>query len=378
MDTLTVPHTKAERTMAINRMRETYQNADRVLTFVQDFEDVDKDMKPLEFFVRLACCSWMRRLWTLQEGVFAKRLYFWFKGGPVSFEEMSENYDTDCRNYANVGSKLVGTLQSWRALASDWEKDGIALSEADKFPALQTALQYRATSRQKDEAVCVATLLGYDVLPFLTLDSSAARMKEFWLRLKDVPTGVLWMAGNKLSDRGLRWAPSTLLNTLHRTHFYGGEPLRLGRVEEEGLRLSTFGFRLYQTHIPLEKSFYFMDQTDGAYYGASSDSWLTNDTDPCELLRYALLLKRSPDRIAAKPQRSNRVVKVSITRQEKGDAIYTRLEEIVTLWRVTQGLWEERTKQKQSEKERSREKERGRTRFAVGERLAVDQVWVVG
>ena len=76
MDTLTVPHTKAERTIAINRMRETYQNTDRVLTFVQDFEDVDKGMKPLEFFVRLACCSWMRRLWTLQEGVLAKKLYF--------------------------------------------------------------------------------------------------------------------------------------------------------------------------------------------------------------------------------------------------------------------------------------------------------------
>lgn len=253
MDTLTVPHTKAERTIAINRMRETYQNADRVLTFVQEFEDVDKDMKPLEFFVRLACCSWMRRLWTLQEGVLAKKLYFWFKGGPVSFEEMSANYDTDWRKYANVGSSLVPTLQSWRALASYWEqggKPGIALSEAEKFPALQTALQYRATSRQKDEAVCVATLLGYDVLPFLKLDSSAARMKEFWLRLKDVPTGILWMAGNRLSGEGLRWAPSTLLNTLHRTHFYGGKPLRLGRVEEDGLRLYFWFAFVPDSHTP--------------------------------------------------------------------------------------------------------------------------------
>ena len=294
---------------------------------------------------------------------------------------MSENYDTDWRNYANVGSSLVRTLQSWRALASYWEqagKPGITLSEAEKFPALQTALQYRATSRQKDEAVCVATLLGYDVLPFLALDSSAARMKEFWLRLKDFPTGILWMAGDRLSGGGLRWAPSTLLNTLHKNHFYGGKPLRLGRVEVDGLRLSTFGFRLYQTHMPLEKSFYFMDQTDGTYYGVSSDSWLTNDTGPCELLRYALLLQRSLDRVAAKPRRSYRVVKVSISRHEKGDAIYTRFEETATLWRVTQGLWEERTKQKQSEKERSRESERGRTRFAVGERLAVDKVWVVG
>ena len=70
--------------MALERMAATYENADKVL--VLDFtlekaplpgEEIGKDTME-ECLLRILAAPWMRRMWTFQEGLLAKRLLFNF------------------------------------------------------------------------------------------------------------------------------------------------------------------------------------------------------------------------------------------------------------------------------------------------------------
>lgn len=89
----------------------------------------------------------------MQEGVLAKALHFWFKGGALSFEELQERFQKNSDYSAGVGTRLLRHLKAWRFLYTHWESDGVTLETQHEFSTLQSALQYRATSKRKDEAI---------------------------------------------------------------------------------------------------------------------------------------------------------------------------------------------------------------------------------
>jgi len=60
-------------------MRRTYESARKVLVLDSELEVASIDTSPEELLMRISCCGWMRRLWTLQEGALAKELFFQFK-----------------------------------------------------------------------------------------------------------------------------------------------------------------------------------------------------------------------------------------------------------------------------------------------------------
>lgn len=374
MDTLAVPHTQKERKMAIIRMRKTYEEAHRVLVVVRDFQDISNDVSPLEFFLRLFCCKWMRRLWTFQEGVMARKLYIWLKGGPVSFDAMIETWKQDSRSFFQPGYKLGKELTDWRALGKDWEVNG-ALSPISKFPFVQRAVQYRTTTRQQDEAICMATVFNFDLKPLLQLDTAEDRMRRFWLSMRDAPAGILWMKGPRLVDDGFRWAPSTLLNAGSFTHFYGGNPLKLGHIESSGLRLLSPGLLLMPTSVPLQDNYYIKSKSTGAYYYVFSDG---PPLMPVSTLfsRYAIMLQVSLEIIRKRQIRTYCAVKVSVQRTE-GQEIHARFEAFVIIAPAWEHNFPERDRQRESDKEMERERDRGVTRYAMAEELGTEHSWIV-
>lgn len=81
MDTLCIPvGTEHEdlRTVAIDRMAETYRRADKVLVLDNSLQYCGGDISRVEMGMRLRYSPWMTRVWTLQEGRLGRELHFRF------------------------------------------------------------------------------------------------------------------------------------------------------------------------------------------------------------------------------------------------------------------------------------------------------------
>jgi hypothetical protein len=111
MDTLCVSWKNDEqnrRRKAIGRMRETYENATDVLVVSNDFTNTLSDIVPVEVLLRIACSVWMRRLWTLQEGVLAQRLHFQFSNRALNFTALKASMtERTCSSFDPVKSEAL-------------------------------------------------------------------------------------------------------------------------------------------------------------------------------------------------------------------------------------------------------------------------------
>lgn len=69
-------------------MRKTYLEAAHVLVLDSSLQCYDRRLTTvLEVLVGISNTGWMQRLWTLQEGVLANKLWFQFKDEPVELSE---------------------------------------------------------------------------------------------------------------------------------------------------------------------------------------------------------------------------------------------------------------------------------------------------
>jgi hypothetical protein len=69
------------RKLAIQRMRQTYSNAVKVLVLDADLMMMPKSTNPIEVYLRLKMSSRMRRLWNSQEAMLAETLFLQFTDG---------------------------------------------------------------------------------------------------------------------------------------------------------------------------------------------------------------------------------------------------------------------------------------------------------
>jgi hypothetical protein len=86
IDTVSVPIQQQYKTVAIKKLRSVYQKASSVLLVDKCLMQVGKDH--LERQIQLLCSEWGRRLWTLQEGRLASKLYVQFKDEAVAVDEL--------------------------------------------------------------------------------------------------------------------------------------------------------------------------------------------------------------------------------------------------------------------------------------------------
>jgi hypothetical protein len=81
MDTLCVPvpdEHKAYRKKSIAHMSAIYHEADIVLVLDSWLQEIPRSVNITEKAIRMYLANWQRRLWTLQEGILAKKLYIQF------------------------------------------------------------------------------------------------------------------------------------------------------------------------------------------------------------------------------------------------------------------------------------------------------------
>jgi hypothetical protein len=165
LDTLCIPLGPPDvGRQAMERMATVYAEASHVLVLDAELEQVADDVPFHEALFRIALSGWNRRLWTLQEGVLAKKLSFQFKGKPRRFDSLYEEL-IECQ----IGDNQSPNLFDLRPILQDCmnlnlKHTAIARSTGSKrLCALAQALQHRSCMVPSDEAICLATMLQLDV-----------------------------------------------------------------------------------------------------------------------------------------------------------------------------------------------------------------------
>jgi hypothetical protein len=118
-----------------------------------------------ETFTRMSCCSWLRRLWTLQEATLNRDLLFQFsdraiytgEGSKLHVDQQLDNKNHpwdlvawECSWYYNFGLRTVTSYFNHALLTKMlWDAVGI-----------------RTTSRRGDEPLCLAILFRLDIEAF--------------------------------------------------------------------------------------------------------------------------------------------------------------------------------------------------------------------
>ena len=207
MDTVCIPTDSIEaRWTAIQDMHKVYNKALAVLVISQDLYSVSAPAECEEALVRIASSSWMTRLWTLQEGILAERLFFQFADIALEYSELRETAVQQESGHDLV--KLIGHDST-----SEFDRASLCYRNGQyqfPLPLLWESLRFRTTSRMTDAPLVVGRLMGLDISR-LSQDGED-QMKSFWEIQETLPLSVLWLSGPKMSLPGLRWAPASLVD----------------------------------------------------------------------------------------------------------------------------------------------------------------------
>ena len=222
IDTLLVPVAKGpEKRLALTRLWEYYQSAAKVLVLDADLLQASCFCSREELLNRVFLSTWMRRLWTLEEGVLSREnLVFQFCDGIVQLGDL-----TNSENYASSPVQIGYVLnESFLGLLPELPKLGShdrphMRQDQSQIPIISEilhALPYRSTSKTIDETLCLAHILGIDASRLVVIDDDQLRMKEFLQILTEYhasfPMRFLFTKEPKLRLEGFRWAPASLMD----------------------------------------------------------------------------------------------------------------------------------------------------------------------
>ncbi|KAL8832286.1 MAG: hypothetical protein Q9170_004943 [Blastenia crenularia] len=214
LDTLLCPVNPPEaRAMAIKQMKKPYTDAAFVLVLDSALYKVDSlGLGPIEKGLLIFTTQWMRRLWTLQEGALADKLYFQFKDKAVDLKQLMDQvleiHNTDVgRDYLALDvATAYGKLRNFF--------HGYIEAAGPDLATVEEALQYRSVSVPTDEPLLIAGLLQLD-LSYVLNGPESTRMQRLWhlmpLAPKGIPPNIIFRPELRLSEPGFRWAPQTFL-----------------------------------------------------------------------------------------------------------------------------------------------------------------------
>lgn len=259
VDTLCVPANKGPaKTKAIASMAAIYQTATLVLVLDSNLETVPSALPVLEKAICIMSSIWWTRLWTMQEGAFAKQLYFQFRGDAVTVSDLCENQNLGMGQYAELSQiisdfLLSDTVSAFSGLALDKIR-----SEQGRY--ILRTIGHRFCTHAKDEPICLSTLLGLDITAIYESSNEAkGRMKKFVLLQAHFPTALLFMGDYKpraIDEDGFRWVPETFVSRRsfgissyklrdpnRQYHAVPGLP-DSALADKFGLHIQSFGFSL--------------------------------------------------------------------------------------------------------------------------------------
>ncbi|KAI4279694.1 MAG: hypothetical protein L6R38_004972 [Xanthoria sp. 2 TBL-2021] len=238
---------------------------------------------------QVSCSSWMRRLWTLQEGRLARRVWFQFADKAVDVKSVYEAHErrsllptADLWMVRDIYGRINVAVWLQATWVDSFSKVAIALGQ----PYL--SLQSRSVSVLTDEALCLFTLLDLDITK-VTAVPPQERMNVFWRTFNKVPSSLVFSrAPKKLLEPGLHWAPSSFMQGESVDLWFG--PRQLHSIKEddphavptdEGLLAALPGL-LFRANIGerMEKIIFTWGQTfivqdeNGSWFGVSlEEAW---------------------------------------------------------------------------------------------------------
>jgi hypothetical protein len=201
IDTICVPRSEDDitfRHMALARMAATYQDSAMVL--VLDAELYHTSLRTnLEGIIRLICCNWMRRLWTLQEGILGdRRLHILFKSGTLDlWKELgklkAEHKKTPWMCHPMISFAVRTGIQQ-----------SVRFSGPERMAWLFADMNWRSTTRQTDEALVLANMLGLDATNIYQIPAKN-RMKRIISMMHTFPQRIIFAPGARFDEEGYRW-----------------------------------------------------------------------------------------------------------------------------------------------------------------------------
>ncbi|KAK3353867.1 hypothetical protein B0T25DRAFT_581541 [Lasiosphaeria hispida] len=225
MDTLCIPvgaEFKDRRKKSIAKMRQIYASATSVLALDNWLQKLPISSQLHEKTIRIFLCTWLHRLWTLQESILAKALYIQFDGGAQLIDDVKRGADelqttSEATGYyghfeITVHNSALGYLELKLSKGSEELRSGCL-----RFAAVARAMGQRSTSRYSDETLCIASAMGFDVEALLNIhggseeERSERRMELFFKQASALPPGIIFHHNPHLRRLGFRWAPKTLM-----------------------------------------------------------------------------------------------------------------------------------------------------------------------
>lgn len=218
IDTLLVPVASGpEKKLALSQLNKYYREATKVLVLDSDLLQASRYTSQEELMSRVFLCSWMRRLWTLEEAILSRdRLEFQFLDGVVGMGELMKTEWISSR-LDNIGTNLHSDLKIFLPdiagrFAQEPENPQV---KVDTILDLLPLLLYRSTTKARDEPICMSHILGIDALRLAQFDEADLRMGEFFKTLAEkgtlFPRRLLFTNEPKLSMTGCCWAPESFM-----------------------------------------------------------------------------------------------------------------------------------------------------------------------
>ena len=267
IDTLCVPVRPREmQTLALKKMRVPYEGAKHVLVLDSHLRSLNSTtMSTTELFAQVSCSSWMRRLWTLQEGRLAQNIWFQFADTAVNVKTVFTNLDRR-RIPSSVDFWLGNTisLDLWMQI---WYRGGKVRNISPVAASLSRtshSLRTRSVSVPTDEALCLLNIMDMDLARVTTVEPTK-RMEVFWRTFEKVPKSFLFSkASEKMLVKGIHWAPSSFMGFQSEKEWLGPQDLSSPREDDshalvitDGLKLALPGFLLHQDLLARMKHYDF-------------------------------------------------------------------------------------------------------------------------
>ncbi|KAK8877587.1 hypothetical protein PGQ11_002533 [Apiospora arundinis] len=208
---------------------------------------------PSHSAMRVLLSSWMRRLWTLQEGFLSKKIHFVFTEGErttnrhlLEFGTLSERLDAAARNLPTALLTKVSSYLRHNIINHETNtRDTFLFDQSGDLPPRRAselvaniwkAARWRTTTNHTHESMALAALLGLEfgntpigdkglmqINPSHPKDGKTNRsiererdelMRAFWTLFnekwkKSIPPGIIFLPGDKIEHRGFGWAPRT-------------------------------------------------------------------------------------------------------------------------------------------------------------------------
>ncbi|EXJ63285.1 uncharacterized protein A1O5_11606 [Cladophialophora psammophila CBS 110553] len=220
IDGLCVPNDSIMRNTAIQLMSATYAKAPTTLVLDYGLRQSSSSSATEEIAIRILSSVWLRRLWTLKEGILASNLVFRLRDAFLPMSHLLSQIFVSGFT-GPISAALIAELSGFNR--------NLYATKPAHINHIQRLMCYRTSSRLDDETLAIAPLFHIDI-GIIMQYSGEARMIAFWKALGTVPGGLIFSGAPRLTTRGFRWAPRTLmhgtgLNDLGRNY---------GRITENG------------------------------------------------------------------------------------------------------------------------------------------------